>query len=143
MGIKPWMSTLKEELLDRSQKDIEDFVRTSVDGWDEDDISCFLDEVIEQKTEEELIEAARQYVGDKEFEPDELESEMVRQIQALIAPGHACIMTEISWENLRSLDGTSLIITQEGVDVVDLAETAVNVARAILGDETYSPDMIY
>lgn len=76
-------------------------------------------------------------------EPDELETEMIHQIQALIKPGQACIITSISYENLKYITGSAYVITKYHSAVLDLNNAALEMARTMLNDDTYSPDMAY
>lgn len=72
---------------------------------------------------------------------DAMESEMVKQIQALIKSGHACIITDITYENLRFLNGTAMIITQDKFEVLNLRNLALERARDMLDISNYEPDM--
>lgn len=140
---KDTLEEFKRELFLAGSKEIDKFVCTSTEGWEKDTIDRFLDEVIEQKSNEELTEAVDYYIGLPDPEPDEMETEMIRQIQSLIAPGHACIITDVSYENLKCLNGGVLVITQDSSETHTLDEIALRTARTMVGNVNYTPDMVY
>lgn len=141
------LEELKDELMIdytlAESKEINKFVGTSVEDWEEDKVKQFLDEVIEQKSNKELAEAVAYYIGLPDPEPDEMETEMIHQIQSLIAPGHACIITDVSYENLKCLNGAVLVITQDKYQTKTLDDIGLQMARDMLDMSNYSPDMAY
>lgn len=72
---------------------------------------------------------------------DAMEQEMVKQIQALLVPGHACILTEVSWEKLITVNGVALVITKDNVNVLDMRECALKMAQKMLDNPKYYPNM--
>lgn len=78
---------------------------------------------------------------DKDY--DAMESEMVKQIQALLESGHACIITDITYENLMFLNGTTMIITQNKMEILNLRHLALEKAKEMLDISNYEPDMDY
>lgn len=78
-----------------------------------------------------------------DLDTDVLGKEMVRQIRDLLSPGHACIITEIGWENLRSVTAYAYIITKDDSHLLDLWELACEKAGGMLGNPKYSPQTSY
>lgn len=73
---------------------------------------------------------------------DAMETAMVQRIQQLIEPGHACIISCISWENLRTVESFALVITRDDVKTLDMNNLSLDTARAMLSDDKYSPGMV-
>lgn len=108
----------------------------------DDQIKEGLDAKISEWSREKLLEELDEY-DLCECEPDEMETAMIKKIQELIAPGHACIMTDVWYEKLRSVGGSSLIITSDKVEVVNLNEISLAMARKMLDNKDYDTDMDY
>lgn len=82
------------------------------------------------------------YDGD-DIDYDAMQYDMVKQIQELLAPGHACIISNISYDNLRSINGTALVITEDGMTTISMQKQALIIARSMLCNSEYNPDMTY
>lgn len=108
----------------------------------EDLVKESLDAKIGELSRENLLKELDEY-DLYVWEPDEMETAMIKKIQDLIEPGHACIMTDVWYEKLRSVGGSSLIITSDKVEVVNLNEISLDIARKLLDNEEYDTDMDY
>ncbi len=134
------IESFKKELFRRGLKDVEDFVGMTIGTWDKDAIKNAIDETIGRMPEKEL----KKYIGRYVDCTADMGDEMAKQIQALLEPGHACIITDIGYDGLRRLTGRSTVITPAGHPVViDLNETAMSTARLMLHNEDYSPQTTY
>lgn len=80
--------------------------------------------------------------AEEEYE-DELETRMIHRIQELLVPGHACIISDICWDNLRTVNGGALIITKDNYQGFNMNDFALNLAKNMLGDQNYCPSMTY
>lgn len=54
------------------------------------------------------------------------------ELQKIIAPGDAIIITEVGYEKLRYLVAYSCVITRDTVDCVDLRELSIDKAQELL-----------
>lgn len=82
-------------------------------------------------------------VSPGDLDPDVMETEMIHAIQSVIKPGHACIITDISYNSLKCLNGCLLVITEKKAESVTLDSVGLQMARELLGDPDYEPDMAY
>lgn len=67
----------------------------------------------------------------------------IDELQKIVAPGDAIIITEIGHEKLRYISADAIIITADKVACVDLIETAFDEALKALGNPDYSTRMDY
>lgn len=65
------------------------------------------------------------------------------QLQTVIHPEDAIIITEVGNEKLRYLIGCSTVITKNEIDFVDINEQSIFLARQLLKDEHYNTHLAY
>lgn len=147
-GVKPegitdkQIETIKKGLFMDGMEECSEFVGMDVSSWDKDSIDNAMDETIAQMPEEDLKKYLDQYdSGDIDYEG--MWDEMVKEIQSLLQPGHACIMTDIKWEKLVSLEASVLIVTDRESNLINLNDEGLNHARAMLRNNEYSPQTTY
>jgi hypothetical protein len=76
---------------------------------------------------------------DKDPEMDAFES----ALQNVLAPGDAILMTEIGYEKLRYLTAVCGVITKDAIQYVDLRDSALNLAKELLGDPNFQTQTEY
>lgn len=64
-------------------------------------------------------------------------------LQSVLAEGDAIIITEVSFEKLRYLIGCCTVITRDDIQFVDVRNKAIELARSMLGNDTFSTEMDY
>ena len=67
----------------------------------------------------------------------------IDEIQSFIADGHALIYREAGWEKLRYVSGWVMVVTKDGVKGMNIVDSGLELARVMLGDDGYSPEMCY
>lgn len=66
-----------------------------------------------------------------------------KELQPLIADGHAIIVTEVGYEKLRYLVGDCTVITPQKIVYTNLRDIGLSKARELLNDPQYNPVMEY
>lgn len=133
---------LKKRLFMDSMDVICDFVGTDVSSWDKDAIDSAMDETIAQMPVEELDSYISRYISSSD-EYEVMWDEFVKQIQGLLEPGHACIITSVAWENLRTVMADATVITKEACDILSLGDLALEKAREALNNSEYTTKTTY
>lgn len=85
------------------------------------------------------------YELDSEYE-DDYEYDMnvfYNEMQKIIHPDDALIITEIGNEKLRYLGATAIVITSKGCELVSLQNCALSVARELLNKKNYKTEFDY
>lgn len=119
-----------------------EFVGMDVSSWDKDAIDNAMDDTISQMPEEDFRRYVSQYV-ESGMEYEVMWDELVKRVQELLEPGHACIITDIGWEKLRYVSAGAVVITADSWNSLSLNDLALETARKALGDPKYSPKIIY
>lgn len=73
---------------------------------------------------------------------DDIDS-FYEQLQTVVHPEDAIIITEVGNEKLRYLIGVSVVITKDAVDFIDLDSTSINLARMLLKNDHYKTKLHY
>lgn len=70
-------------------------------------------------------------------DPNEALDRFIEELQAIIRPDDACIITNAGWEKLRYVGGNALIITRDKAFNLNLAECAARKTRELLDDPAW------
>lgn len=65
----------------------------------------------------------------------------IRELQALIRPDDACIITNAGWEKLRYVGGNALVITRDKVYNADLFQCAIKKTQELLDDPAWETEV--
>ena len=79
----------------------------------------------------------REFIDDADFDI------FTDELQKIVAPNDAIIITEIGNEQLRYLTAFSTVITKEGVYYIDLGHASVEVAKKSLNNPKWKTKMEY
>ena len=97
---------------------------TWVDIDDEDD-----------EDRDEDFKEEEEYYRDEDCDPDfDL---FLSEMQRIIHPDDAFVLMEIGNEKLRYLVGSAIVVTQKGIESIDLESEAMKKARTLLGNPKY------
>ena len=80
---------------------------------------------------------------DEEADYDTNYDRFIDDIQSVIAPGDALIITTIGCENMRWLSSCVTVITCDARKTAFLSDVAYNAAQTMLGDNTWTTEMWY
>ncbi len=134
------LEKLGEKLFADSPDAIEEFMGTDIRGMDSTELDNLFYEVVAQMPDEQVKQYMDKYI-DSSLNYDGMWDKMVEDLQGLLEPGCACIMISIEYESLCSINGTTLVITQNGIEQINLIDDGMDRAIMLLGDPNYNPQM--
>lgn len=103
----------------------------------ESDISGYL------LDEEGNVVDPKKYDADDETEYETSFDRFIEDLQKVIVPGDALIITSISYEKMRWLAGNFIVVTHDNTKFVDMSDIALKTTREILDNPDWCTEMYY
>lgn len=89
------------------------------------------------------INGLRVLDGEELCDEDMKNDDLIDELQKLISPGDAAIITEVGAEAMHYLSASAMIITASGTEYVDLASLAITTAANMLKIKDWKTKMDY
>lgn len=85
----------------------------------------------------------KNYDADDETEYETSFDRFIEDLQKVIVPGDALIITSISYEKMRWLAGNFIVVTHDNIKFVDMSDIALETTREILDNPDWCTEMYY